>query len=50
MCVCVCVCVCVCIHTMQWIDFMDESLFESSKLKLVEAVSSTMGPGSGVQL
>ena len=26
---------------------MDESLFESNKLKLVEAMSTTMGPGSG---
>ena len=26
---------------------MDESLFESNKLKLIEAITTTMGPGSG---
>lgn len=26
---------------------MDESLFESNKLKLIEAIATTMGPGSG---
>ena len=29
---------------------MDESLFESNKMKLIEAVSTTMGPGSGPEL
>ena len=28
-------------------DFMEESLFESNKLKLIEAINTTMGPGSG---
>ena len=26
---------------------MDESLFELNKMKLIEAITSTMGPGSG---
>ena len=34
-------------HFSQWIDFVDESLFESNKTKLIEAISTTMGPGSG---
>ena len=26
---------------------MDESLFESNKVKLIEAITTAMGPGSG---
>ena len=28
-------------------DFMDELLFETNKPKLIEAITTTMGPGSG---
>lgn len=33
-------------HT-QWIDFIEESTFHSSSQELVEALRSSVGPGSG---
>lgn len=38
------------IQRRQWIDFVEEAEFEASKAKLVEALRSTMGQGSGPEL